>query len=316
MKIFKSSKDLTGIRPTAVALGNFDGIHKGHQTLIRACIKEAAKQDLVPSVFTFSNHPNNVIAGENVVKNIITFEEKAAILESMGVSYLFSFAFDQAMRTSTPEEFCRHLLFDSLQMKEAFCGFNYHFGYKAQGNPDILKAIGEELGYGVEVLTPVEVDGEIVSSTLIRKAVESGNLGRYLRFTGRRYAIYGHVIEGRRFGRTLGFPTINLALDLSMVLPPNGVYLTSTTVENRRYDSITNIGQKPTIGLFAKNAETHIFEFNREIYGLDVRVELISLLRPERNFDSVEELTEQIEMDCRLAQALHHENRRKSYEIC
>jgi riboflavin kinase/FMN adenylyltransferase len=250
-----------------------------------------------------------------VVKNIITFEEKAAILESMGVSYLFSFAFDQAMRTSTPEEFCRHLLSDSLKMKEGFCGFNYRFGYKAQGDPTLLKTIGEEAGYGVNVLPPVEIDGEIVSSTLIRSAVDAGDLGRYLRFTGRRYALYGHVIEGRRFGRTLGFPTINLALDLSMVLPPNGVYLTSTTVENRRYDSITNIGRKPSVGLFAKNAETHIFDFNRDIYGLDVRVELISLLREERTFASIEELTEQIGKDCRMAEALHQENRRKSYEI-
>ncbi|MDD4444266.1 MAG: bifunctional riboflavin kinase/FAD synthetase [Eubacteriales bacterium] len=316
MKVFRNRNELKNLKPSAIALGNFDGIHKGHQTLIGACIESAKSLDLVSSVFTFSNHPTNVIAGETVIRNIITFDEKAHILEKMGIDCLFSFAFDQSIRTSTPDDFCRDLLFGALKMKEAFCGFNYHFGYKAKGNPDTLRQIGTELGYGVTVLPPVEIEGEVVSSTLIRKAVDEGNLDRYRLFTGRRYALVGHVIEGRRFGRTLGFPTINLALDLSMALPPNGVYLTRTIVERKHYDSITNVGQKPTVGLFAKNAETHIFDFDRDIYGMDVRVQFIELLREERTFSSIEQLTVQIENDCITARRLHQERRRNRHEIC
>lgn len=316
MRVYRSRSELRDLKPATIALGNFDGIHKGHQTLIGACIETAKSLDLVSSVFTFSNHPSNVIAGKNVIKNIITFDEKAHILEKMGIDCLFSFKFDQAIRTSTPDAFCRHLLFEALQMKEAFCGFNYHFGYKAQGDPDTLRRIGAELGYGVTVLPPVEIEGEVVSSTLIRKAVDEGDLDRYRCYTGRRYAMVGHVIEGRRFGRTLGFPTINLALDLSMALPPNGVYLTRTTVAGKRNDSITNVGQKPTVGLFAKNAETHIFDFDRDIYGKDVRVEFIELLREERTFSSIDQLTAQIEKDCNVARRLHQERRRNNHEIC
>ncbi len=315
MRIYRKQSELNGLKPAAIALGNFDGVHKGHQRLIGACIESARSSGLAAAVFTFSNHPSNVIAGKTVIKNIITFEEKANILEKMGIECLYSFEFDQAIRMSSPDTFCRHLLFDTLKMKEAFCGFNYHFGYKAQGDPEILKQIGLELGYGVSVLSPVEIDGEVVSSTLIRKAVDAGDLERYRSFTGRRYAMYGHVIEGRRFGRTLGFPTINLALDPSMVLPPNGVYLTRTVVEGNIHESITNVGQKPTVGLFAKNAETHIFDFDRDIYGLDVRVEFIEMLREEESFPSVEALTDQIEKDCVLARKLHLERRRINHEI-
>ena len=315
MRIYRKQSELNGLKPAAIALGNFDGVHKGHQRLIGACIESARSTGLASAVFTFSNHPSNVIAGKTVIKNIITFEEKANILEKLGIECLYSFEFDQAIRMSSPDTFCRHLLFDTLKMKEAFCGFNYHFGYKAQGDPEILKQIGLELGYGVSVLSPVEIDGEVVSSTLIRKAVDAGDLERYRSFTGRRYAMYGHVIEGRRFGRTLGFPTINLALDPSMVLPPNGVYLTRTVVEGNIHESITNVGQKPTVGLFAKNAETHIFDFDRDIYGLDVRVEFIEMLREEESFPSVEALTDQIEKDCVLARKLHLERRRINHEI-
>lgn len=315
MRIYRKQSELNGLKPAAIALGNFDGVHKGHQRLIGACIESARSTGLASAVFTFSNHPSNVIAGKTVIKNIITFEEKANILEKLGIECLYSFEFDQAIRMSSPDTFCRHLLFDTLKMKEAFCGFNYHFGYKAQGDPEILKQIGLELGYGVSVLSPVEIDGEVVSSTLIRKAVDAGDLERYRSFTGRRYAMYGHVVEGRRFGRTLGFPTINLALDPSMVLPPNGVYLTRTVVEGNIHESITNVGQKPTVGLFAKNAETHIFDFDRDIYGLDVRVEFIEMLREEESFPSVGALTDQIEKDCVLARKLHLERRRINHEI-
>jgi riboflavin kinase/FMN adenylyltransferase len=310
MKIFKSFEELNNISETAVALGNFDGIHKGHQALISACVEKAFAHNLIASVFTFSNHPMNVISGELIVKNVLTFKEKADLLSNLGVEYLFSFEFNENIRKSSPNNFCKHILAESLKAKEVFCGFNYHFGYKAEGTPAILAANGLQLGYQVTAIEPIGIGGITVSSTNMRNAIVMGEMDEYLLYTGRRYAINGHVIEGLKFGRRIGFPTINLALDIAMVMPKSGVYITETLVDGVFYDSITNVGNKPSIGSFEKNAETHIFDFNRNIYGCDVRVEFIKMLRPEMTFDSVETLTSQIAIDCRKAKEYHINNRR------
>lgn len=299
MKIFKSITELNTIFPTSIALGNFDGIHKGHQALISTCVQSAVSQHLVPSIFTFSNHPMNVISGRPTVKNIISFDEKAELLSALGVEYLFSFEFNESIRKSSPYDFCNEILAQALKAREIFCGFNYRFGYKGQGTPEILRDNGVELGYKVTVLEPVAKEGLVISSTNIRNALEAGEIEKYLLYTGRRYAINGHVIEGLKIGRSIGFPTINLALDTSMIIPQSGVYITQTLVDGHFYDSITNVGHKPTIGEFEKNAETHILKFNRDIYGQDVRVEFIKMLRPEMKFQSFEALTSQIEIDCK-----------------
>ena len=311
MKIFKSFEELNNIAGTAIALGNFDGIHKGHQALISACVKKATDHGLVASVFTFSNHPLNVISGAATVKNVITFEEKADLLSKLGVEYLFSFEFCDYIRTSSPYDFCKTILVDSLKAREVFCGFNYRFGYKAEGNSNMLIQYGRELGFKTTVIDPVQEEGTTVSSTNIRNAVAAGEMDKYLLYTGRRYAIKGHVIKGLKFGRRIGFPTINLALDSSMIMPKSGVYITQTTVDGVLYDSITNVGNKPTIGIFEKNAETHIFGFSRNIYGQDVRIEFIKMLRSELAFNSFEALTSQIEIDCRKAKEYHVYNNRR-----
>lgn len=310
MKIFKQFEELKDISATAVALGNFDGIHKGHQALILECVKVAAAKDLVASVFTFSNHPINVISKKSMVKNIITFEEKADLLSSLGIAYLFSFEFSDYIRNSSPYSFCSEILVKSLKAKEVFCGFNYHFGYNAEGTPKLLAENGLKLGYKTSVIAPVAVEGAPISSTSMRNAIVQGEMDEYFRFTGRRYVINGYVIEGLKFGRRIGFPTINLALDLSMVMPKSGVYITQTCVDGYFYDSITNVGNKPSIGTFEKNAETHIFGFDRDVYGQSVRVEFIKLLRPEMTFQSFDALTSQIEIDCRKAKEYHANSRK------
>ncbi|NCB41768.1 MAG: bifunctional riboflavin kinase/FAD synthetase [Clostridia bacterium] len=311
MKIFKRFEELIDIPQTAIALGNFDGVHKGHQALISACLESAETHGLAASVFTFSNHPINVISGKSTIKNVISFEEKADLLSALGVEYLFSFEFSEDIRNSSPCTFCRNILAESLRAKEVFCGFNYHFGHKAEGNPEVLIKYGLQYGYKTTVISPVKVEGIVASSTNIRNAVAMGEMDTYLNFTGRRYAILGHVVEGLKLGRRIGFPTINLALDPSMIMPKNGVYVTQTFVDGIQYDSITNVGNKPTIGVFEKNAETHIFGFNRHIYGKDVRVEFIKMLRSELLFNTFEALAAQIEIDCRKAKEYHVYNRRE-----
>lgn len=287
---------------TAVALGNFDGVHKGHQMLIRECVAAAKEKGLAPSVFTFTNHPVNEIAGRTVIKNIMTFEEKAQQLEELGVENLFSLTFDDAIRTKSSEEFVKDILVDCFHARHAVCGFNYHFGYKAEGDADRLQELGRTFGFGVTVVPEIRINGNTVSSTLIRQVIDEGRIDEYTDYTGRLYCIDGKVVQGRHLGRRIGFPTVNLSLDTSEAFPMNGVYITLTTVNGKKYHSITNVGNKPTVGEFAKNAETHIFNFSGDLYGQEVRIEFIRLLRPERKFDSLEELQHEIHQNCLQAQ--------------
>ena len=302
MKIYTDLNEIKDIRPSAIALGNFDGVHKGHQMLIRECVAAAEEKGLTPSVFTFSNHPVNEIRGETVIKNIMTFDEKAEQLEKLGVETLFSPRFDESIRTKSAESFVKELLAERFCARHAVCGFNYHFGYKAEGDADRLAELGKRYGFGVSVIPEIRINGNTVSSTLIRQIIDEGRIDEYRDYTGRLYCIDGKVVQGRHLGRRMGFPTVNLSLDSTEAFPMNGVYITLTTVNNIKYHSITNVGNKPTVGEFVKNAETHIFDFEGDLYGCDVRIEFLRMLRPERKFDTLEDLQAEIHRNCLQAQ--------------
>lgn len=308
MIIFNSLDDIKDIKDTVVALGNFDGVHKGHQIIISRMVKSAEAGGFKSAVFTFANHPKNVMAGETVVKNILYSEEKAQIIESLGVDYLFNIPYTDDIRTMSPEDFIDKLLLEKFKMKEAYCGFNYHFGYKAAGNPEMLMKEGLKKGFGIHVQEPVIIDGNVVSSTFIRDLIEKGNVGDIRKYMGRPYSIGGEVVVGNKLGRTIGFPTSNIMIDEDMVTPPNGVYTTFCTYNGVRYPSITNVGVKPTIGEYKKNVETHIFNFDKELYGKDIRVEFIEKTRDERKFENVEALSKQITDDCIKARAYHRQH--------
>ena len=305
MKVFTYLDDIYDIGPTCVALGNFDGVHKGHQTLISSCVEYAKVNGLTPVVFTFLNHPSNFIAGRTVVKGIQGLFEKTEQIEALGAEYMVTAMFNESVMNLEPEVFTDAILVKRLNMKQAFCGFNYSYGYMAKGTPETLRIQGEKFGFGVSVLDPVKIDGQTVSSTLIRNHIAEGDMERFAASTGRAYSIMGRVMVGQHLGTRMGFPTVNLNLDPRMVLPCNGVYVTKTYVNNAWYPSITNVGIKPTVGLNAKNAETHIFGFSEDVYGKTVKVEFIKMLRPEMKFDSVEELSKQIAKDCHEAESIH-----------
>ena len=304
MRIFRSIKELNNCSECVCALGNFDGIHKGHQKLIESAVSIAKSKALRSAVFTFTDHPLNVMSGHTITKNILSFDDKAKILEDMGVDYLFSFDFED-YRTMSPEDFAKNLLAEGLNIKHAVCGFNYSFGYKAMGHNEDLIEFGKKYGFETTVIEPVQIDGLTVSSTLIRACIEKGDLESYLNYTGRLYAIYGKVIEGEHNGRKMGFPTVNLNLDASMALPANGVYTTKTIIDEKVYASVTNVGNKPTIGDFDKNAETHIFDFQENIYGKPLMVQFIKMQRNEQKFENMDALAVQIEKDCMEAKKYH-----------
>ena len=307
MKIFNSLDEINNIDETVVALGNFDGVHKGHQQIIERTVKSAEAAGLKSAVFTFSNHTRTLLKNLPPVKNILYAEEKAKIIESMGVDYMFTIPFTQEILQMSPEAFIDEILIRKFRIREAYCGFNYSFGYKASGTPEVLMHEGLKKGFGIHVQEPYKIDDIVVSSTYIRSLIEEGDMERCAKFMGRLYEIGGEVVVGNKLGRTIGFPTSNIMIDESMVSPPNGVYITYCTYNGVKYPSVTNVGVKPTIGKYHKNVETHIFNFDKELYGKNIRVEFVKCTRPEKKFGSVEELSRQIENDCIMAKAYHRE---------
>lgn len=308
MIIFNTIEDIANVEPVAVALGNFDGIHRGHRELIETAVREADRKGIRSAVFTFSEHPRNVMAGKTVVKNIIYEDEKVALLEKAGVDYLFSLPFDEKMRTQTPEAFVRELLMDRFRVSTAICGFNFTYGHKAAGTADTLREAGRNHGFDVVVIPSVLVNGEVVSSTLIRECIAGGNIHKATELLGRSYTLRGTVIHGQKLGRTIGFPTCNITVDETMVTPANGVYITNCYIDGIRHCSITNVGNKPTVGTFETNIETNILNFNEEVYGKTIVVEFIEQIRVEKKFSGLEELKKQIREDLRAASAFHTAN--------
>ncbi len=305
MIVFDSLEKIKDMPETATALGNFDGVHVGHRAIINATVKKAKECGLKSCVFTFSNHPKSLIPGAKPVKNIIYREEKAALIEQMGVDYLVDIPFTAKIMTMEPEVFVRQLLVDSLRAKELFCGFNYHFGFRGAGDVQKLRILGAQYGFHVNAVPAVMVDGDVVSSTLIRGLIMAGEMDECAKFLGRNYDIGGEVVVGNRLGKSLGFPTSNIMIDETMVTPPNGVYITYCIYNGVRYPSITNVGIKPTIGTFKKNMETHIFNFDKELYGKLIKIEFIKKTRDEVKFSNLKELSAQIAKDCREAKAFH-----------
>lgn len=309
MKIYRNLEDVNNIEPTVVALGNFDGVHKGHQELIRRTILTAEAAGLKSAVFTFSTHPRSVM-GVEAVKNITYADEKAKIIEGLGIDYLFDIPFTDDVRTLSPEKYIMELIIGKFNMREVYCGFNHRFGFKAAGTPEVLMKLGIEHGFGVHVLEPYIIDGNLVSSTFIRGLIESGDVNLVTKYMGRSYAVEGEVVVGNRLGKKIGFPTSNLNLDENMVSPPNGVYMTQCFYDGVCYPSITNVGNKPTIGTYGRNVETHIFNFDKELYGKVIKVEFLEKLRDEKKFESIEALSKEIMDNCITAKAYHRERRK------
>lgn len=310
MKIFNSLENIKDIEPTVIAVGNFDGIHLGHQAIIKKAIYDAKGEGYKSAVFTFENHPRNLLKGKEPVKSILYPQDKIRIIEELGIDYYFSIPFTEEIMTMPPIDFIDDILLGKLKMREVLCGFNYHFGYKAKGDVEMLVRESINKDFGVHVTEAYKLDGKIVSSSLIREKISEGDVLACSRYLGRNYAIEGEVVVGNRLGKKLGFPTSNINIDEGMVSPPNGVYVTQCVYNGVTYPSITNVGHKPTIGKYEKNVETHIFNFNKELYGKIIRVEFLEKLRDEKKFDSVEELSKEIMANCITAKAYH---RQKNY---
>lgn len=283
--------------PSAITLGNFDGIHLGHRKLINTVKQYAQKEHISSVVCSFLPHPKLVFKTENNFALILTPEEKKERIKNMGVDMYIDFPFDINFASIAPKDFAEKILFKNLKTQVIVVGENYTFGYKKLGTPEMLKEIGKKYDVKVISIPSVIVDGERVSSTYIRKLLDNTKLKEANKLLCEPYSIIGTVIEGKKLGRKLGFPTINILANPVKLFPVNGVYATKTIYNNFIYNSITNIGYNPTVNGKIKTVETNVFNFNKFVYGEKVEVQFLEFIRPEMKFDSVDKLKEQISLD-------------------
>lgn len=289
-------------KPIFLALGNFDGVHQGHQKLLREVVSTAKKNDGLATAFIFDPHPSKVINPDKSPKIICTVERQAELLQEIGLDLLIYNSFNKEISKWLPEEFVEKIIISKLNAKHIFVGFNYSFGYKGQGDPELLIKLGEKYGFKVSVISPVEVDGKVVSSTLIRELIEAGDIKNAQKLLGYNPMLEGTVIQGEQRGSKIGFPTANLHVGADMLIPGKGVYAAKALYKDKIYNCVVNIGSKPTFHEeHPVSVEAHIMDFHEEIYGETLRLFFIDKIRDEKKFSSVEELVKQISQDRDLA---------------
>ena len=292
-------------RGAAAALGNFDGVHLGHQHVISAA-REAAQAMGVPlAVITFDPHPRRMFRPSDPPFRLTTLDQQASILESLGVERLFLLPFDYAMGSMTDRQFAEDVLHAGLGVRHVAVGFDISFGTGRTGTPKTMQAYGEAFGFSVSITPALTMpDGIKISSSAVREALRDGEPAAAAAILGRPFAIEGIVRRGRQLGRTLGFPTANVALE-DYVAPRLGVYASRTRMaDGRLLASVSNIGRNPTVGEVEARLETFIFEFDADIYGEIIETQLIAYLRPEVKFDGLPALIEQMGRDCLEARGI------------
>jgi riboflavin kinase/FMN adenylyltransferase len=304
MKLIPAANELgNGSRKVCLAIGVFDGVHLGHQQIIRQTIADARQHDAVALVVTFDKHPNAIVAPGRVPPLISSRPQKFRAIAALGADALLEIPFDKTFSQKSGGDFIGELAHALGKIHSICVGADFVFGHQRSGNVELLKKLGGELGFVVHGLAAVSLDGQPVSSTRIREMIRAGDFDAASQMLGRPYAISGRVIEGDKLGRQLGFPTANVEAK-GLVLPPNGVYAGRAIVQNKSYHVALNIGLRPTVAATPElRVEAHLLDFSGELYGTDLEIEMDCKLREERKFTSPAELREQIARDVATVRA-------------
>lgn len=291
-------------RPKAVlAMGNFDGVHRGHRAVLAAAEQLAAEQDALPAALTFTRTPLAALRPAEYAGDLLSLTEKIRALEAAGAKEIVLLRPTREVLSQTPEEFLAQLR-TRYAVRGFVVGENFRFGAAAAGDADFLVRYGRREGIPVSVVALAGEDGGAISSTAIRRALLRGDVATATRLLGRYWSLAGTVLAGAARGRTIGFPTANMALPRGRVAPANGVYATFAEHDGRCYPAVTNVGTNPTFGAVEKRLETHIMDFGKRIYGENLRTYFVAYLRQETKFASLEALRAQIAADVRAAQEI------------
>lgn len=298
MKTIKQYNQLNKNIQRGVALGNFDGVHIGHQKLIKTLIQKCKLNNLQSCIYTFANHTLKVITGKEVPPQITNINMKQKIFKSLGVELLYLEEFNKNLMELSPEDFVKNILIDKLNCKIVIVGFDYSFGYKGQGDMDTLKEMGKKYGFEVYVIQPVIINCKKVGSSIIRKYIKDGNIEEANVFLGRPYSISSKIVHGKGIGGDkLGYPTANILINSSHLIPKEGVYATFVKINNLIYKGATCIGTSPTFGNYDISMETFVIGFNENIYNKFIEIQFIKKLRDQIKFNSVDNLINQIDRD-------------------
>lgn len=283
---------------TAIALGKFDGIHIGHQMLMEG-LRSEKQFGRNALVFTFGNVPSSVLNGR-VHKSIYTQEEKAHYFEELGMDIVLDYPFTREFAALSPEEFVIKCLVQQLGVQAVYVGEDFHFGKGRSGNVALLRALGEQYHFEVHAVPKKTLHGKVVSSTTIRDMLES-HFHIANEMLGNPYFVYGEVVHGQHLGHTIGFPTVNQKIPSQKLIPAYGVYASRVIIDGAAYRGISNLGKKPTVdGVHQVGLETHLLDYNGDLYGRYLKTELLYFIRPEEKFANVEVLKKQIDTDIRL----------------
>ena len=306
MKIIHAASELgIGRGKVCLAIGVFDGIHLGHQQIIRQTIADARMHDAASVVITFDRHPNSVVAPDRVPPRIYSASQKIEAIRALGTDAMLEIQFDLEFSQKSGEDFITGLVRDFGKIQSICVGADFVFGHRRSGNVALLKKLAPELNFQVHGLAAISLDGQVVSSTRIREAIREGDFDAASQMLGRPYAICGKVVAGDRFGRQLGFPTANLDV-AGMTLPPRGVYAAAAKVSGQFYRAALNVGLRPTLNSPEPQlrVEAHLLDFDGDLYGSEIEVEPGAKLRDERKFSSLNELREQIGLDVAAVRSL------------
>jgi len=292
---------------TVLTVGTFDGVHAGHRVLINTVVESAKKRGARSVILTFDPHPRDIInPGSDGIRLLSTLEERAELLDDLGVDNMIVIPFDRDFSLLTSEEFVRKIVWDKIGVSEFVIGYDHHFGRNREGTIETVKKLGEELGFDSRVVSKQEVGNRTVSSTAVRKAIQKdGDMKLASSFLERNYILHGTVVHGDKRGKKIGYPTANIMpQNPKKIVPKRGVYAVWLRVDNNYYGGMMNIGVRPTFDGEQETLEVNIFDFDDTIYGKEVQIQFVDRIRDERSFNGVEELTEQLKSDKRDSQKI------------
>lgn len=298
LKIFNSINDFTSSKKTIVTLGTFDGVHIGHNAILEKICKAALQEDLESVILTFFPHPRLIVSNNYDIKLLNTIEEKSVLLEKKGIQNFIVHPFDKTFSELSPREFVTQVLVEKFKVQKIIIGHDHKFGKDRAADFNDLINFGKEFGFEVEEISAQQINDVSVSSTKIRNSLLEGNVSLANEYLGYPYLLTGNVVKGNQLGRTIGFPTANIEIpEAYKLIPKNGVYIVTATVNNQTIFGMMNIGVKPTLGENKLSIEVHLLNFDEDIYHQKIQVHILEKLREEQKFASFETLKSQIEID-------------------
>jgi len=303
MRVEAELAELSPKKDMFLTIGVFDGVHLGHKYLVSQLTEQARQQSLLSGVVTFRQHPQEILSPQTKLPFLTDLTNRANLLKNEGVEAIITLSFTRELAQLSARQFVS-LLKKYLRMRGMVIGPDFALGRNREGSTDTLRALGQDMNFSVIVIPPVMVNGEVVSSTAIRKALADGDMKRVVNLIGRPFSVHGRVIIGSGRGIGLGFPTANLDIDSEQALPTEGVYATWTYIDDKAYQSMTNIGKRPTFGGSERTVEVYVLNYHSDLYGRELKIDIIERLRGEKKFDTVDELKKQITEDVKQGRVI------------